>query len=123
MPAVDRPETHALAASLYTLLSGLQMLMSAEASDEPTRADVHRAVVGSFDDFSQLRTAFDPAAELKTRRADGGTTSFPIAAIIDLALSIRPRFEKWNGSWPVPEDCARAATKLLELSGWPSFGR
>jgi hypothetical protein len=116
----DRPEAHALAASVYTLLSGLSMLMSAETTGEPSRADVHRAVLGSFDELSRLRTAFGPDAKLLKHLADGSVAALPVDAIIDIVLSIRPRFEAWDGTWPVPEDCGRAASRLLELSGWPT---
>jgi hypothetical protein len=117
---IDRIESHTLAAALYTLLSGLQMLMSPEATGEPTRADVRGAVLGSFEDFSRLRTAFAPEAALQTRSAGGAVSSYPVSAIIDMVLSIRPRFEAWDGTWPVPEDCGRAASRLLELTGWPT---
>jgi len=118
-PQVERAESHALAASVYTLFSGLTMLMSDETAGEPSRADVHRAVLGSFDALSRMRSTFGPHAMLKTRLADGTVASFPVDAIIDMVLTIRPRFEAWDGSWPVPEDCARAAARLLQFSGWP----
>ena len=117
---IDRIESHTLAAALYTLLSGLQMLMSPDETGEPTRADVRTAVLGSFDEFSRLRMAFAPEAALQTRRPGGEVTSCPVSAIIDVALSIRPRFESWDGTWPVPKDIGRAASSLLELSGWPA---
>jgi len=119
LPQLERAESHALAASVYTLLSGLTMLMSAETTAEPSRADVHRAVLGSFDDLSRMRSTFGPQAKLVTRLADGTVASFPVEAIIDMVISIRPRFESWDGTWPVPDDCGRAASRLLELSGWP----
>lgn len=116
---IDRVESHTLAAALYTLLSGLQMLMSPESAGEPSRPDVRSAVLGSFQEFSRLRSAFTPQAALQTRRAGGAVSSYPVSAIIDMALSIWPRFEAWDGTGPVPDDCGRAASRLLELVGWP----
>ena len=116
---IDRDESHALAATVYTLLSGLQMLCSAEAAVLPARAEVRLAVLGSFDEFARLRSSLGPEAALQTRRAGGGISSVPVSAIIDMVLSIRPRFESWDGVWPVPDDIARAASRLLEVSGWP----
>lgn len=116
---IDRAESHALAAALYTLLSGLQMLVAKEAADDPTRAAVRDAVLGTFDEFSRLRTAFAPDAALQTRRAGGAVSSYPVGAIIDMVLSIRPRFETWDGTWPVPQDIAQAASRLLDSTGWP----
>jgi hypothetical protein len=105
---------------VYTLLSGLTMLLSPETAGEPGRAEVHRAVVGSFEELSRLRSSFGPEAKLLKHQADGTVTSLPVAAIIDMVLTIRPRFEAWDGAWPMPEDCGRAALRLLELSGWPT---
>jgi hypothetical protein len=113
-------QSHALAASVYTLLSGLTMLMSDETGGEPSRTEVYRAVVGSFEELSRLRSSFGPEAKLLKHQADGTVVSLPVAALIDIVLSMRPRFEAWDGAWPMPEDCGRAASRLLELSGWPA---
>jgi len=118
--SADSADSHVLAASLYTFLFGMQELISSQAAGQPSRADVRRAVLGSLEDFSRLRSSFGPEAKLMTHLGDGQVTSCPVGAIIDMVLSIRPGFEAWNGDSPVPEDCVRAATRLRELSGWPN---
>ena len=120
-PQVERAESHALAASVYTLLSGFTMLMSEETAGEPEPS--RRAPRGARKLRRALADALDFRAAmpmLKTRLADGAVASVPVDAIIDMVLTIRPRFEAWDGSWPVPEDCGRAARGFFELSGWPA---